>query len=110
MGLLDRLLGTDSAESRERAAEARWTENNRRAREAGCHCGRPATEVRYDHRNVGRVPVEFWSCSEHVGVEMWSGSTPGWKHSQPCPLGEEMGRGGPIDQPATHCYCPHREH
>lgn len=52
-------------------ATQRWREHNRLARQAGCMCGRPATEVRYDHRNRGGVPVEFWSCDEHVGVNSW---------------------------------------
>jgi hypothetical protein len=54
-----------------KAASARWAERNQRAREAGCRCGRPATEVRYDHRNIGSVPVEFWTCTDHVDVEQW---------------------------------------
>lgn len=55
-----------------RAAEQRWRARNREKRAAGCQCGAPATHVEYDHRNVGSIPVEFWTCAEHVGVAMWS--------------------------------------
>lgn len=74
----------------ERAAERRWRQRNAEKRAAGCQCGAPATEVRYDYRNVGSVPVEFWTCAEHVGVASWSRhGTDGpwvayWPQSQPC--------------------------
>ncbi|WBB94115.1 hypothetical protein [Verrucosispora sp. WMMC514] len=67
------------------AAERRWRALNAAARAAGCRCGQPATEVRYDTRNVGSVPVETWTCTEHVGAEMWVGSQPFWGHDRPLP-------------------------
>lgn len=92
--LLDLLLpprvGTPEYERQEtEAAERRWRETNRRKREAGCRCGAPATDVKYHHGNIGSVPVEFWTCAQHVGVSSWSrdGDAPWiarWPQSQPC--------------------------
>lgn len=72
----------------DRAAGRRWKAINRAKRAAGCPCGRPATEVRYDHSNTGPVPVETWTCDEHVGASGWSisprGATPLWPRSSRC--------------------------
>lgn len=75
------------------AAEARWTANNQQKREAGCLCGRPATEVRYMPGNTGSVVAESWTCADHVGVNSWSGIsgpggdvvyTPNFPRCSPC--------------------------
>jgi hypothetical protein len=55
----------------DRLAGLRWTEINYLNKEAGCKCGRPAAEVRYDDRNAGPVSVEMWTCADHVGVVSW---------------------------------------
>ena len=91
---------------RVRAAEHRWTAHNAAARTAGCPCGQPATEVRYDHRNLGSVPVETWTCVEHVGAEMWSGNRPAWGHDQELEGVECWGSSGPIGGPHTRWYHP----
>lgn len=53
------------------AITARWEATNERAREAGCKCGRPATQVRW------YGPSATWTCDEHVGVNSWSGTDRG---------------------------------
>lgn len=98
--------------SEEAQASRRWTENNARAKAAGCHCGKPATRVRLDHRNVGWVPVETWTCDEHVGVEAWFGTTPRWTRTtrcDDCPVGGGCSSSGPIGGPPTKYYCATRE-
>lgn len=70
------------------ASQARWEIRNRRAREAGCPCGKPATEVsRYPLGNG--AAHESWTCDEHVGVESWAGGPggtwlPQWTRPTPC--------------------------
>lgn len=54
-----------------RMAEARWRARNAAVRVRGCRCGKPATVCRTHFWNVGDVPVEFWTCAEHVGVNVW---------------------------------------
>lgn len=84
--------GTHSGESiraaEERAAAARWREHNRRAREAGCPCGEPATEVNYVHGTVGGVPMEVWTCKIHEGMSSWTtvgaSFTPYWDRFPAC--------------------------
>lgn len=100
---------------RVREAEERWRVRNEEKRAEGCPCGQPATEVRYDHRNVGSVPVETWSCAEHVGVTSWAGAggamKPYWERSRPCGSCEPSrcgGYGGPIGGPTTRWHCPDR--
>lgn len=97
------------------AAEARWRAGNARKRAAGCPCGKPATEVAYDHPVVGRVPHETWTCAEHAGAEQWSGRPSGqvtewvplWGRPAPCPSCEgRCSASGPIGRPLTRWYCP----
>jgi hypothetical protein len=52
-------------------AEARWENSNAAAKARGCPCGQPATFVRRLNGNVGSVPVEVWSCREHINVNGW---------------------------------------
>ena len=61
------------AEREYREATERWRAHNAERRAAGCPCGKPATKVSYDCRNIGAVPAEFWTCDEHVGVSSWTG-------------------------------------
>lgn len=91
IGVLIGILFGRRAEQRYdvRAAERRWRARNREKREAGCQCGAPATHVEYDHRNVGSVPVESWTCAEHVGAASWSQTdggpwVPYWPQFCPC--------------------------
>lgn len=70
------------------AVRTRWEIHNRRAREAGCRCGEPATSVSRYPLDGGAVH-ETWTCAEHVGVESWSGGpdglwVPRWTRSSPC--------------------------
>jgi hypothetical protein len=93
-----------------RAVEARWLRRNAEARVAGCRCGRPAQVVTYQRGNVGRVPVEVWTCAEHQGAAGWRGQEPFYAHPTCCPSGEVIGCGGPIGGEPTHFHCPHRRH
>lgn len=52
-------------------ASRRWAKRNAEMKAAGCRCGQPATEVRFNHDNTGTVPVEYWTCVDHVGVNAW---------------------------------------
>jgi hypothetical protein len=61
-----RLHGETFEQHEYRMATERWRRGNLQARIAGCHCGLPATQVRYDHRNTGSTPVEFWTCDDHI--------------------------------------------
>jgi hypothetical protein len=116
--------------------ERRWTRLNAEERLKPCRCGAQATAVRYDHRNAGRVPVEFWACWDHVDVVTWSRSgdgpwVPYWSRPQPCKgcswlngppshcsMEEYMeyrarhtmcgGHSGPIDGPPSSWHCPIR--
>lgn len=54
-------------------ASSRWMERNREERALGCRCGQPAAHVTYHGGNLGVVPVEFWTCAKHVGVNAWTG-------------------------------------
>jgi hypothetical protein len=54
-----------------RMAEARWRARNEATRARGCRCGKPATICLTADQNVGSVPVEFWTCADHVGVNVW---------------------------------------
>lgn len=105
-------VGSAEYERREvRAAEARWRAINARKRAEGCLCGRPATEVRYDDRNTGSVPVEYWTCSEHVGASAWKGDVAYWERSAPCAGHDPLrcgGWGGPIGGPTTRWHCQER--
>ncbi|WP_341719850.1 hypothetical protein QQG74_09190 [Micromonospora sp. FIMYZ51] len=87
-------------------AERRWRAHNAAARAAGCPCGQPATEVRYDNRNTGSVPVETWTCADHVGAEMWSGNRPAWGHDRQLPGVECWGSSGPIGGKPNRWYHP----
>lgn len=58
--------------SEEEQASLRWAARNAEAFAAGCKCGRPATRVRLDHRVLGHVPVEYWTCDEHINTESWT--------------------------------------
>lgn len=60
----------------------RWARRNAERKAAGCRCGRPATHVAYNYSNVGEVPVEFWTCAEHVGVNVWVLGSDGWAPSE----------------------------
>lgn len=106
-------VGSEAYERREvRAVEGRWRRINAEKRAAGCRCGSPATEVRYLHGNVGSVPVEVWTCAEHVGVSAWAGGVPCWERSSPCESHTPDrcgGWGGPIGGPTTRWHCPERE-
>jgi hypothetical protein len=93
-----------------RAAEERWLRVNAAAQAAGCGCGRPSQVVTYHRGNVGRVPVEVWTCAEHQGAAGWRGREPFYAHPTRCPLGEVIGWGGPIGGELTHFHCPHRVH
>ena len=83
------LPGTARYERKEHAdATQRWRQINAEKRAAGCPCGKPATRVRYNHGNVGAVPVEFWTCDEHDGMSGWSAGPSGfiavWPRRAPC--------------------------
>jgi hypothetical protein len=87
-------------------ATLRWAKTNRQRREAGCPCGRDATEVRHDHDNNGDVPVETWTCWEHVNAAAWSGTKPFYARTSPCATCEDLcSRGGRIGQPFDTWYC-----
>lgn len=58
-------------------ASRRWAAINAQHRADGCQCGKPATEVRYDRDNSGSVPVEFWTCADHVDVRSWTSENDG---------------------------------
>jgi hypothetical protein len=70
------------------ATRQRWEIHNRRAREAGCPCGKPATRVARYPLPSGAVH-EWWTCAEHEGVESWAGGPDGtwlpqWTRPEPC--------------------------
>lgn len=63
------------------------------------------------HHDVrGTVPFLWWTCEDHEGADGFSGTTATFKHSQPCPYGEDFGSGGPIGEPPTYFLCSHRAH
>lgn len=106
---------TEYEARRIRESEARWRAINDQKCAEGCKCGAPATEVRYNHENVGSVPVEHWTCAEHVGASMWSKERdvwkPYWDRPSPCDLCTHSrcgGSGGPIGGPTTSWCCPDR--
>ncbi len=102
--------------NREAAAELRFTAGNRAKRAAGCLCGKPATDVRYFDGNVGSVPVEFWTCAEHVGVSAWMGvrgaMTPYWPRAtrcSGCPIDGSCSTSTRIGESEPYEYhCPER--
>lgn len=106
MSFLSRILNPPPRTNPVREAEKRWTAHNTAARAAGCPCGQPATEVRHDHRNVGNVPVETWTCTEHVGAEMWADGRPAWGHDRKLPGVECWGTAGPIGGEPTRWFHP----
>lgn len=67
-----RLRGETFQEHEFRMASERWRRGNLAKKEAGCQCGFPSTQVTFDYRNKGSVPVEFWTCDDHVGVSSWA--------------------------------------
>jgi hypothetical protein len=93
-----------------RMAERRWRQVNAEKRAAGCPCGKPSEVVQYDHRNLGSVPVETWTCAEHVDVYGWMNNVPNYAHPRPCPYGEDIGTQGRIGQEPHTWVCPHRDH
>ncbi len=108
-------LAWTSWDSSARAAERRWRRINRQARQAGCRCGRPATQVQEFGDTVGRVPYQVWTCDDHVGVVSWSGvgpdAVPAWPRSGRCATcinrcGESTRIG---DTEPYQFHCPNRE-
>ncbi len=102
-----------------RDSERRWREHNTSARNAGCPCGQPATEVRRDPWVMGSVPCETWTCADHADVGAWTfppdaplnasermATVPLYKHHQPIEGMDAPLSGGPIGGPTTHWYYP----
>jgi len=108
--LISELLGTNRPRNEVLEAESRWRIHNEKAYQRGCYCGAPSAVVRYDHRNTGSVPVEFWTCKEHEGVEGWSRGKPLYFHPTPCPAGERLASRGRIGHPHDEFACSHRTH
>jgi hypothetical protein len=105
-----------------RMAEHRWRRINRRAKRAGCPCGKPANRVEYHDGALGRVRPETWTCLEHGGAAMWIGARSDddsaypryemialWSHPFSCPLGDVRGTTGVVGG-AQKWMCPHRDH
>lgn len=98
--------------SEEAKASARWTRNNAKAYAAGCPCGRPAARVAIDYSSVGWVPIETWTCTEHVGAAGWAGTRPLYQRRDRCtgcpiPGRACMTRGSALtDYTASYCTTP----
>jgi hypothetical protein len=121
--LLDRLFrrldrtSLEAMVSEERMAEMRWRQRNAEMRAAGCPCGRPATHVQVIGGNLGSVPVEFWHCDEHAGMDGYRLTqigdeitfSPNFPHSQPCPWHKPRSWKGNANGSTTY-YCEHRFH
>lgn len=98
--------------------ERRWTKTNAAAKNRGCPCGKPAEVATTNNQNIGRVPVEFWTCREHRGASLWRDGTPMWPHHDgpiaglptDCPDGLARAWQGRIGRPHDTYMCPHRTH